>query len=86
MNGGGFHQCPEVLVDHLFLGVVRLRKAVQKHYHSGDVLIGLSELWRIVPPIHGVALDAMGATPGVACRFMHTEHSLGRKARWHSLV
>ena len=37
-------------MDRLFLGVVRLGKAAQKHYHSGNVLIGPSELWGIVPP------------------------------------
>ena len=36
-------------MDRLFLGVVRLGKATQKHCYSGDVLIGLSELWGIVP-------------------------------------
>ena len=36
-------------MDHLFLGVFRLEKAAQKHYRSGDVLIGLSKLWGIIP-------------------------------------
>ena len=72
LNGGGFDQCPEVPVDHLFLEVVRLGKAAQKHCHGGDVLASLSELWGIVPPIHDVALDLAGATPGVARRVMRT--------------
>ena len=71
-------------MDRLFLRVVRLGQATQKHCRSGDVLIGLSELWGIVPPIHGVALDPTGATPGVARRFMRTERSVGRRERWGS--
>jgi hypothetical protein len=31
---------------------------------SGDVLIGSSELWGIVPLVHGVALDPTGVTSG----------------------
>ena len=45
LNGGGFHQCPEVPVDRLFLGVVWLGKAAQKHYRGGDVLASPSKLW-----------------------------------------
>ena len=71
-------------MDRLFLGVVRLGKATQKHYRSGDVLIGPSELWGIVPPVHGVALDPTGATPSVAHQFMRTERSVGRRAHWRS--
>ena len=71
-------------MDHLFLGVVRLRKAAQKYCHCGDVLIGLSELWGVIPPIHGVALDPTGATPGAACRSMCTGHSVVRRACGHS--
>ena len=71
-------------MDRLFLGVVRLGKAAQKHCRSGDVLIGPSELWEVVSPVHGVALDPMGVTPCVAHRFMCTERSVGRRARWHS--
>jgi len=51
-------------VDHLFLGVVRLRKTAQKHCRSGDVLASLSELWGVIPFIHDVALDLAGVTPG----------------------
>ena len=72
LNGGGFHQCPEVLVDRLFLGVVRLGKATQKHRRHGDVLASPSKLWGIVPPIHDVALDLAGVTPGAAHRVMRT--------------
>ena len=71
-------------MDHLFLGIVRLRKAAQKHCRSGDVLIGPSELWGIVPPIHGVVLDPTGATPGTARWFMRIERSVVRRARWRS--
>ena len=66
LNGGGLHQCPKVPVDHLILGVCRLWKAVQKHRRSGDVLPCPSELWGIIPPVHDVALDLAGATPGAA--------------------
>ena len=66
MNGGGFHQCPEVLVDHPLLGVDGLGNTAQKHCRSNDVLASPSELWGIVPPIHDVTLDLAGATPGVA--------------------
>ena len=71
-------------MDRLFLEVARLGKAMQKHCRSGDVLIGLSELWGIVPPIHGVALDPTCATLGVARRVMRMEHSVGRQACWRS--
>jgi len=57
-------------VDSLFLGVIRLGKAAQKHCRSGDVLVHPSELWEIVPPIHGVVLDPMDASLSVAHRFM----------------
>ena len=57
-------------MDHLFLGVVRLMKAAQKHCRSGDVLVSPSELWRIVSPIHDVALDLAGAILGTAHRVM----------------
>ena len=71
-------------MDHLFLGVFRLEKAAQKHYRSGDVLIGPSELWGIVPPVHGVALDPTSVTPGAAHRFMRTGRSVVRRARWRN--
>ena len=84
LNSGGFHQCPEVLGDCLFLGVIPLGKAAQKHYRSGDVLASPNELWGIVPPVHDVALDPMGATLGAARRSMRMGRSVVRRARWHS--
>ena len=66
------------------LGVVWLGKAAQKHCRNGDVLIGPSELWGIVPPVHGVALDPTGVTLGAAHRFMRTRHSVVHRARWRS--
>ena len=69
-------------MDRLFLGVVRLEKAAQKHCRSGDVLASPSKLWGIIPPVHDVALDLAGVTPGAARRFMRTGHSVVRRARW----
>ena len=66
LNGGGFHQSPKIPVDRLLLGVDRFWKAAQKHCRSGDVLASLSKVWGIVPPVHDVALDLAGATPGAA--------------------
>ena len=66
LNGGGFHKRLEVPADCMLLGVNMIRKAMQKHRRSGDVLASPSELWRIVPPIHDVALDLAGVTPGAA--------------------
>ena len=71
-------------MSRLFLRVVRLRKAAQKYCRSGDVLIGLSELWGIVPPIHGVALDPTGTTPGAARRSMRMGRSVVHQAHWRS--
>ena len=71
-------------MDRLFLGVVRLEKATQKHCHSGDVLIGPSKLWGIIPPIHGVMLDPSGVPSGAVHRFMRTGRSVVRLARWRS--
>ena len=53
-------------MDRLYLGVVRLGKTAQKHCYGSDVLASLSELWGIVPPIHDIALDLAGVTPGAA--------------------
>ena len=89
MNGGGFHQCPEVPVDHLFLGVVRLGKAAQKHYRGGDVLASLSELWGIVPLVHDVVLDLTGVTSGTAHRVTRMGHSVlhrVRRRRWRLVL
>ena len=54
--------------------VVQLRQAVQKHCHSGNVLTSPSELWGIVPPIHGVALNLTGTTLGA----VHQSMRMGR--------
>ena len=82
LNGGSFHQRPEVPVDRLLLGVDKLWKAAQKHRHSGDVLASPSKLWGIIPPVHDVALDLASATLGVARRVMRTGRSVVRRARW----
>ena len=84
LNGGGFHQCPEVLVDRLFLGVIRLGEAAQERCRGGDVLASSRELWGIVPPIHDVVLDLAGMTPGAARRSMRMGCSVVRRARWRS--
>ena len=81
LNGGGFYQHPEVPVDRLLLGVDRLWKAAQKHHRSGDVLASPSELWGIVPSIHDVALDLVGATLGAARWVTCTGRSVLRRAR-----
>ena len=83
LNDGGFHQCPEVPVDRLFLGVIRLGKVAQKHCHGGDVLANPSIMWGIVSPIHDVALDLAGATLDIACWVTCTWHSVLRRALWH---
>ena len=67
-------------MDRLFMRVVQLGQAAQKHCRDGDVLIGPSELWGIVPPIHGVVLDLTGAPLGTAHRSMHAGHSVGHQA------
>ena len=85
LNGGGLHQCLEVLVDHLFLWVDGLRKATQKHRRRGDVLTSPSELWGIVPPVDDVALNLAGATLGAARRFTCTRRGVlhqARQRRW----
>ena len=72
-------------MDRLFLRVVRLGKATQKHYRGGDVLASLSELWGIIPPIHDVVLDLAGVTPGVARRVTRMGRSVlcqARRRRW----
>ena len=68
MDGGGFHHRSKVSVDRLFLGVDRLRKAMQKYRYGGDVFASLSELWGIVSSMQDVALDLMSVTPGAARR------------------
>ena len=64
--------------------VVWLRQAAQKHCRGSDVLIGPSELWGIVPPVHGVVLDPTGVTPGAARRSTRMGRSVVRRALWHS--
>ena len=71
-------------MDRLFMRVVRLGQAAQKHCRGGDVLIGPSELWGIVPPIHGVVLDPTGMTLGTVPWSTCTGHNVVRRARWHS--
>ena len=71
-------------MGRLFMRVVRLGQVAQKHCRGGDVLTGPSELWGIGPPVHGVALDLTGTTPGAARRSTHTGRSVVRRARWHS--
>ena len=82
LNGGVFYQHPEVLVDRPLLGVDGLGNTAHKHYRSSDVLASPSELWGIIPPIHDVALDLAGATPGIARRFSHAGHNMLRRACW----
>ena len=71
-------------MDHLFMRVVQLGQAAQKHCRGSDVLIASSELWGTVPPIHGVVLDPTSVTPGVARWFMRAGHSVVCRARWRS--
>ena len=78
MDGGGFHQRPEVLVDRLLLVVDRLWKAAQKHRRSGDVLVSPSKLWGVVHPIHDVALDLTSVTPGTTRRVTRMWRSMLR--------
>ena len=76
-------------MDRLFLGIVRLGKATQKHCRSGDVLVSPSELWGIVPPVDDVPLILAGATLGAARRVMRTGHSVVRRAcqrRWRLVL
>ena len=69
-------------MDHLFMRVVRLGQAAQKHCRGGDVLVHPSEVRGIVPPIHGVVLDPTGVTLGAARRSTRTGHNVVRRARW----
>ena len=71
-------------MDRLFMRVVRLGQAAQKHCRGGDVMIGSSELWGMIPPIHGVVLDPMGVTPGAARRSTRTGRDMVRRACWRS--
>ena len=71
-------------MDRLFMRVVWLGQATQKHRRGGDVLIGLSELWGIIPPIHGVVLDPMGETLSAARWSTRTRHNVVCRACWRS--
>ena len=51
-------------MDRLFMRVVRLGQATQKHCRCGDVLVRPSEVQGIIPPVHGVVLDLTGVPPG----------------------
>ena len=76
-------------MDRLFLGVVQLGKATQKHRRRGDVLASLSELWGIVPPIYDVTLDLAGVTLGAARRVTRTRRIMMRRAcerRWRLVL
>ena len=81
LNGGSFNQCLEIPVDHLFQGVVWLRKAMQKHRRCGNVLASPGELWGIVPLVDDVALDLAGVTLGAARWVARAWHSVLRRAR-----
>ena len=67
-------------MDCLFLGLVRLRKATQKHRHRGNVLASPSELWGIIPPVDDVALNLADVTPGAACRVTCKGHNMLHQA------
>ena len=76
-------------MDHLFLSIVRLGKAAQKHCHSGDVLASSSELWGIVPLVHDVALDLVGVTLGAAHRVPRVGHNVLHRVcrrRWRLVL
>ena len=81
LNGGGFYQHPEVLVDRPLLGVHGLGNAAQKHCHSSDVLASPSELWGIVSLVHDVVLDLAGMTPGATRRAMRIGRNVLYQAR-----
>ena len=83
LNGGGFYQCSEVLVDRLLLGVDGLGNAVQKHCRSGDVLASLSKLRGVVPLIHDVTLGLVGMTLGTARWVMRMGRNALHRARQH---
>ena len=73
-------------MDRLFLGVVRLRKATQKHCCSSDVLSSPSKLWEIIPLVHEVMLDLASVTPCTARWVMrlgrNVLHRAYRRRRW----
>ena len=65
LNGSGLHQCLEVLVDYLFLGVGRLGEATQKHRRNIDVLDSPSKLRGVIPSVQDVTLDLTDMTPSI---------------------
>ena len=67
-------------MDRLFMRVVGLRQAAQKHCHGGDVLTGSSELRGIGPPIYGVVPDLMGVPLGAARQSLRVGRSVVRRA------
>ena len=89
LNGGGLHQCPEVLVDRPFPRVVRLGQAAQEHCRGGNVLTSPSELRGIGPFNWDVALGLTGVTPGVARRVMRTGRIVvcrARRRKWQLVL
>ena len=68
-------------MDRLFLGVIRLGKAAQKHCRSGDVSGQPERTVGIVPPIHDVVLDLAGVTSGTARRVTRTGRIVVRRVR-----
>ena len=77
-------------MDRLFLGVLWLRKAAQKHCRSGDVMVSPSELWGVIPLVHDAALDLAGATLGAArritCMGRNVLHRVRRCMWWLVLL
>ena len=86
LNGDGFHQCPEVPVDHPLLGVDGLGNATQKHCRSGDVLASPSELWGIVLLVDDVALDLAGTTLGAARRVTRMGRNVPHRMRRRNML
>ena len=80
MNGDGFYQHLEVLVDRPLLGVDGLGNAAQKHCCNSDVLASPSELWEIVPLVHDVMLDLAGVTPVAARQVMRMGRNVLHRA------
>ena len=68
LNGGSLHQCPELLVDRLLLGVGRLGEAAQKHRRGSDILASPSKLRGIIPSSQDVMLDLAGTGSSAARR------------------
>ena len=71
-------------MDRLFMRVIWLEQAAQKHCRGGDVLVCPSEGRGIVSPVHGVVLDPMGATPSAARWSTRTGRNEVHRAWWRS--